>query len=93
MNEIKFLITEGERLLSMVEKQDIFKVGSIENILTGNNLIEFEKWQQSLAKILPLLPRNAKSKIEEDIYLQNGNRIRIIRTQQIIDILKSVSFK
>lgn len=86
MEDRKVLIEQGNALLSKVHQADVFNCGSLEDVVSDEDIESFERWILSVKSNLYETP------LYEDFqtfnWIIDGNRVSVKRMKMIIKLLE-----
>ena len=86
MEEKNLLIEQGYALLSKVHQKDVFNCGSMEDVVSDEDIESFEKWRLTVKSYLYGSP--LYDDFQNLDWIINGNRVSVERAKMIINLLK-----
>lgn len=86
MENKKVLIEQGEFLLSKVYQTDVFNCGSLEDVVSDEDIKSLERWLLDVKAYL--YGTSSYEDFQNLGWIVNGNRISVKRVKMIIELLK-----
>lgn len=85
----KQLIKDAKFVLSLVYKEDIHKIESLQNVVSENDLVYVYQFEKDLDAFTLHLNKDSAAfeRIEVNRWFVNGRKIAVERIKNIIDIL------
>ena len=88
----KELICEAEQILFRVYQEDIFGVGTKEDVVKEQDVSLVEQFCKDIDAYVLLLPKGSTThqRLSQNDWILNGRRVSVRRIQNIIDILRTL---